>query len=267
MRRTCYISIGLCFLMGDLLLVDFAGARQLVGDRLGTEWSETEGGIAGRWVRRGTSDTWDATWSNGAAATLTISIAGDKVRISRKDVTGGINAIYEGTLATDGSIQGTETVTSPFQLSQNWQGRIVKGLQPPPPPPPTGGDRLGTEWSETEGGIAGRWVRRGTSDTWDATWSNGAAATLTISIAGDKVRISRKDVTGGINAIYEGTLATDGSIQGTETVTSPFQLSQNWQGRIVKGFPASTGDLGATLVVIFPSVCTAIWTRTQPGDA
>jgi hypothetical protein len=29
--------------------------------------------------------------------------------------------------------------------------------------------------------------------------------------------------------------------------------------------PAATQDLGATLVVIFPSVCTAIWTRTQPG--
>ena len=29
--------------------------------------------------------------------------------------------------------------------------------------------------------------------------------------------------------------------------------------------PAPTTDLGATLVVIYPSVCTAIWTRTQPG--
>jgi hypothetical protein len=127
MRRTCYMFIGLCFLMEALLLVDIAGARQLGGDRLGPEWSVTEGGIAGRWVRRGTSDTWDATWSNGAAATLIISISGDRVRISRKDVAGGIIATYEGTLATDGSIQGTETVTSPFQLSQNWQGRIVKG--------------------------------------------------------------------------------------------------------------------------------------------
>jgi len=31
------------------------------------------------------------------------------------------------------------------------------------------------------------------------------------------------------------------------------------------GSPAPTHDLGATLVVIHPSVCTAIWTRTQPG--
>ncbi len=104
-------------------------------DRLGTEWSVTEIGITGRWVRRGTSDTWDATWANGAAATLTISIVGDRVRINRKDLSGGIAAIYEGTLASDGTMQGTETVTSPTsQWSQTWQGRIVKGFQAPPPP-------------------------------------------------------------------------------------------------------------------------------------
>jgi hypothetical protein len=173
--------------------------------------------------------------------------------------------IYEGTLASDGTMQGTETVTSPSQFTQKWQGRIVKGFQSPPPPPPPGEDRLGTEWSVTEAGITGRWVRRGNSDTWDGTWANGAAAILTISIAGDKLRINRKDVTGGLTAIYEGTLASDGTMQGTETVTSPSQFTQKWQGRIVKGVQASTGDLGATLVVIYPGVCTAIWTRTQPG--
>ena len=165
MRRACCTTISLCFAMAALLLTDSAGGRQLVGDRLGTEWSVTEAGITGRWVRRGTSDTWDATWANGAAATLTISITGDQVRINRKDLSGGITAIYQGTLASDGTMQGTETVTAPSQFSQKWQGRIVKGVQPPQPTPT----------------------------------------------------------------------------------------------------PASTGDLGSTLVVIYPSVCTAIWTRTQPG--
>jgi hypothetical protein len=87
------------------------------------------------------------------------------------------------------------------------------------------------------------------------------------------VRINRKDVTGGLIVTYEGTLASDGTMQGIETVTSPSQFTQKWQGRIVKGVrapqptptPASTGDLGATLVVIYPGVCTAIWTRTQPS--
>jgi hypothetical protein len=119
--------------------------------------------------------------------------------------------------------------------------------QPPPQPPPPGEDRLGTEWSMTEAGITGRWVRRGTSDTWDATWANGAAAILTISITGDKVRINRKDLSGGITAIYEGTLASDGTMQGTETVTSPSQFSQKWQGRIVKGFQAPPPPTGAAI--------------------
>jgi hypothetical protein len=132
-------------------------------------------------------------------------------------------------------------------------------------------DRMGTEWSVTESGIAGRWVRRGNSETWDGTWANGAVAILTISNTGDKVRISRKDVSGpsaGLTAIYEGTI---GAIQGTENVTSPGQLTQKWEGRIVKKAqaPATTSasarDLGATLVVMYPSVCTAIWTRTKPG--
>jgi hypothetical protein len=89
----------------------------------------SEAGITGRWVRRGNSETWDGNWANGAAAILTISIAGDKVRIGRKDVGGpstGLTAIYEGTLAPDGTLQGTETVTSPGQMTQKWQGRIVK---------------------------------------------------------------------------------------------------------------------------------------------
>jgi hypothetical protein len=243
MKWICCTLISFCFSIGALLLADSAVVRQLAGDRLGNEWSVSEGGITGRWVRRGNSGTWDGSWANGAAAILTISIAGDKVRISRKDVGGpstGLTAIYEGTLAPDGTLQGIETVTSPGQMTQKWQGRVVKGSQPSPPPPPPVGDRLGNEWSVSEAGITGRWVRRGNLETWDGSWANGAAAILTISIAGDKVRIGRKDVGGpstGLTAIYEGTLAPDGTLQGTETVTSPGQMTQKWQGRIVKGFP------------------------------
>ena len=142
MKKTRYTSIIFCFLIAALLFSDSAVGRQLGEDRLGHEWSVTEAvTYTGHWVRRGNSEIWDATWNNGAVAVLTITISGDKVRISRKDVTGpsiGATAIYEGTLAADGTIQGTETVTWPGHFTnqtQSWQGRIVKGDQPPPPPP------------------------------------------------------------------------------------------------------------------------------------
>lgn len=133
-------SISLALLIGAFLNADSVAARPAQGDRLGTEWSVAEGGIAGTWVRRGTSATWDGRWVNGAVAVLTVSIVGDKVKITRREVSGpsqGLIATYDGTLAPDGSIQGNEVVTSPFQLTQKWQGRIVKGVQPTPTPPPT----------------------------------------------------------------------------------------------------------------------------------
>jgi hypothetical protein len=106
---------------------------QADADRLGHEWNITEAvTYPGRWVRRGNSDVWDGTWNNGAVAVLSITIAGDKVKISRKDIGGpsiGATAIYEGTLAADGTMQGTETVTWPGHFTnqvQPWQGRIVK---------------------------------------------------------------------------------------------------------------------------------------------
>ena len=106
---------------------------------------------------------------------------------------------------------------------------------------PVGADRLGQEWSVTEAvTYTGHWVRRGNSEVWDATWNNGAVAVLNITIAADKVRISRKDVAGpspGFTSIYEGTLAPDGTVQGIETATWPGHFTNRtfqWQGRIVK---------------------------------
>lgn len=143
-------------------------------------------------------------------------------------------------------------------------------------------DRLGTEWNVSEGGIPGTWVRRGHSDTWDAQWRNGAVAVLAITVAGDKVRIDRRDTSGpsaGLTAIYEGTIAPDNSVQGIQTVTAPGRFTQSWQGRIVAGAAlpppparpqpqaiAPLPDLGATLVVVYPGPCTAIWTRQQAGS-
>ncbi len=84
-----------------------SGKTQVDADRLGHEWSITEAvSYTGRWVRRGDSDVWDATWNNGAVAVLSISIVGAKVRISRRDAgfSTGLTSIYEGTLAADGTL-------------------------------------------------------------------------------------------------------------------------------------------------------------------
>lgn len=72
----------------------------------------------------------------GPLAELTISIAGDKVKISRTDVGGTTRctATYVGTLAPDDTIQGTETATCPGYFTnkeQNWQGRIVSKVEEP----------------------------------------------------------------------------------------------------------------------------------------
>lgn len=138
MKRTRYTSIIFCFLIAALLLPDSAGGRQLGKDRLGHEWSMSEAGYTGRWVRRGNSDTWDATWSAGQVAILSMTLTGSTVRISRRDVGAvsvGATAIYEGTLAADGTIQGTVTTNWPGHFTNNvhaWNGRIVTEVQSPP---------------------------------------------------------------------------------------------------------------------------------------
>ena len=71
--------------------------------------------------------------------------------------------------------------------------------------------------------------------------------------------------------MYIGTLSSDGrSVSGTcdfigGTWNAAFDQSGTAPQPTPTATPASTRDLGGTLVVIHPSVCTAIWTRTQPG--
>ncbi|QQS31757.1 MAG: tetratricopeptide repeat protein [Acidobacteriota bacterium] len=106
--------------------------------------------------------------------------------------------------------------------------------------PDSGTDRLGSEWTVTEGGIPGRWVRRGTTFTWDARWNNGAVAVLTITHSGNKVQIVRNDTAGPMlcTAVYEGVIAADDTIKGSETYRCPPggpPKTQQWQGRIVRG--------------------------------
>ncbi len=163
-----------------------------------------------------------------------------------------------GTTTADGIPQSFQLTFEPYfhvPVGSVWEACwfryrwVPAGTKPPDPistapassvKPQVGADRLGHEWSMAEAvTYVGRWVRRGDSDVWDATWNNGAVAVLSISIAGTKVRISRKDAgfSTGLTAIYEGTLAADGTLEGTETATWPghfTNLIQSWHGRIVK---------------------------------
>ena len=62
-----------------------------------------------------------------------------------------------------------------------------------------------------------------------------------------------------INGIWSGY----GFVAGSD---GNFQAEKIGAAASVNGSnPAATQDLGATLVVIYPSVCTAIWTRTRPS--
>ena len=88
--------------------------------------------------------------------------------------------------------------------------------------PGGGGDPLGTEWSETESGWSGRWTRRAGTNTFDAVWSNGGSevrATLTITIAGDRVTVNRVNASDSNNCQYDGTLSGS-SVSGTYRCTS-----------------------------------------------
>ena len=83
-------------------------------------------------------------------------------------------------------------------------------------------DLLGTEWSESEGGWGGRWVRRGQSNTFDATWNNGGwevKAVLTITISGNRVSVHRVNASDTNNCQYEGTLSGN-RVSGTYRCTS-----------------------------------------------
>jgi hypothetical protein len=135
--------------------------------------------------------------------------------------------------------QNSQSGNRGFSTVKSYPTSAVPSTKPPVNPINIGEDRLGREWSESENEYIGRWVRRGNSQIWDASWNNGAVAELSISIAGDKVTINRRDVAGpsiGLTSIYEGTLAPDGTMHGTETVTfagNPTSSRFDWRARIV----------------------------------
>lgn len=94
--------------------------------RNGNVWDETESGWVGVWTRRGSSNTFDASWRNQTGGThravLTMNVTGNRVTIARQDPGGSCN--YTGTLGA-----GTRTVTGTYGCSWApgpipWQARI-----------------------------------------------------------------------------------------------------------------------------------------------
>ena len=104
-----------------------AGTASAPACGLGARWDASENGWTGTWVRRGTSNTFDATWrkdNSTGSSVLTMSLTGNRVRIERRDVSsfGGAYLEYDVTIAADGTVSGTSRVpatgtTSPFRAT------------------------------------------------------------------------------------------------------------------------------------------------------
>ena len=98
-------------------------------DPLGTVWNETEalGECPSTWTRQGIGSMFtDDQHSCGVTATLTISIIGNSVSVSRTNSSDGNDCTYTGTLNADcTSASGTYSCTQNNQLSGPWSATIV----------------------------------------------------------------------------------------------------------------------------------------------
>ncbi len=99
---------------------------QPAADELPTEWKQTEsstsGTYNGTWKIDRVTGKAEATWSNGAKATLHVERIGDEITITRDDKDGatkGLKAEYKGKVEGR-KVKGTVTWTSA-------SGRVVKG--------------------------------------------------------------------------------------------------------------------------------------------
>jgi hypothetical protein len=102
---------------------------------LGVRWEVSESGWTGVWIRRGNSNTFDATWRKGGeigTSTLTIALSGNRLTIQRQDAAnfgGGVRYAYEGTLGPDGSFSGINSGQYPVK------GKVICGEMTSPAPP------------------------------------------------------------------------------------------------------------------------------------
>jgi len=94
---------------------------------------------------------------------------------------------------------------------------------------------LGVQWDLSESGWTGTWIRRGNTNIFDATWRKSGttfSSVLTMTQTGSRIQIVRRDAPsgGGAHVVYDGTIAGDGTVSGTEKVpatgvTMPFNAS------------------------------------------
>ena len=150
--------------VGAPLSASLLSASAPEADALGTTWEECETltmQICGTWSRVGEGSTWNARWSNGAVATLTITWDGRSVTVTRNDQSGpsrGLQATYRGTLSDDGA-QVLDGKVDWYFVSGNRNGtwsatlrgvQVAAPAQEPQPavaqePPPPLGDCLGQQ--------------------------------------------------------------------------------------------------------------------------
>lgn len=130
-RRSLFflVCIGLGVAAGGV-----ASARSDPFTNLGHRWTEQENGWRGTWVRRAGSNRFDARWTRGSravSATMTISIRGDVVRVTRVQRSSNTRVAsteerctYTGRLGADQrTVTGTFSCTwadGPF----SWQAEI-----------------------------------------------------------------------------------------------------------------------------------------------
>jgi hypothetical protein len=219
-------------------------------DSLGTIWVEgevvdysspTRWAWNGRWVRRGSSNVFDAIWihRNGQkhVSSLTITIQGNRVYIARD------NCRYSGTLASSG-VQGT--YRCPGAGVNNWSANIGCELG-------TGACGLGNEWRVNDTilpgvfnpGWVGVWTRQGTSNVFASKAYRAGEpeghATIAVTIDGNKVFGQRTDEPNKYqvtDCVYEGFLIGQGSA-ATGTVTCNSGVGRLgpffWDARILCG--------------------------------
>ncbi len=202
-------------------------------DSLGTIWvvgevvdyaSPTSWAWNGRWVRRGSSNIFDAIWIHRSGqkvvTPVTITIQGNQVYIDRP------NCQYTGTLVGSG-VNGTYRCAGAGV--NYWSANIGCELG-------EGACGLGTEWrvndaivpGVTNPGWVSVWTRQGTSNVFKSKavrqGEPDTYATHAITIEGNKVYVERKDEPNKFlvtDCVYEGFLiGKGGAATGTATCNS-----------------------------------------------
>ena len=205
---------------------------------LGRRWEVNEGCWRGVYIRRGNSNVFDAEWTlldgRQFTAEVTIDIQGNRVVAQRRRATLGGNCdLMNGTLSADGvTVTGSYECSHPEgQASGCFFARIICDNQSGP----VSRCGLGNSWGEEESGWSSVWTRRGSSNVFDASYTNPdgrrASTVNAITIEGNRVSIRRTSSSDGNLCTYEGTIQSDG-VTITGTYTCPSGHSSSWRAKI-----------------------------------